>query len=143
MRRCLWVCAVIAVVGALVLSGCATTTNEKAESISATIKQYIDSAADEVAGLQSDILSVKLSERNGSIVYMFTYRITSVTADEANKARLDQLLNIKQADYVAKLSKIRESAPDTVSLIVEYYDIHGTLIISKEFNTPFNTTGQQ
>ena len=126
------------VVCILALSAC--STNKKAESISAAIQQYIDSATDEIAGLQSDVLSAKLSERNGSIVYMFTYRTASVMADEANKERLDQLMDIKQARYLAKLSKVRATAPETVSLIVEYYDIHDALIISKEFKLPFSTT---
>ncbi len=103
---------------------------------SGTIEAYIASIQDTIDQMSESMkaqgMNIKVLARDKSLVY--SYQLTTESADISQmKETLESGLESQASTFTQVLSGVKMMAPDTKSVIVEYLDKNGDVIVSKEF----------
>ena len=80
----------------------------------------------------SDTSTVTYEARGKSVVYKFTYKTVTAATDE-QIAALNEALEASRADSLTALKQVQSDCSAVESIIYEYYDAKGNLMLSKEF----------
>ena len=80
-----------------------------------------------------DSMDIRLEARENSLTYVFQYKedtgMDNATLAEALASSLDGM----EATFTSILNSLKMAVPDAESVIVEYQDMNGEVITSKEF----------
>ncbi len=95
----------------------------------ATIQDQIDELS---SGLESSGMGLDVVARGNSLVYSYQYKI-DLGDSSLFKDTLESSLNSMSDVFTSVLSSLRLAVPDAESVIVEYLDKNGNIIVSKEF----------
>lgn len=110
------------------------TNNGSSKSKTNTLEKFVENNKEAVENFSNDVLDATLIARDDSLVYAYTYKNTfdeSVLGTMKNS--LESSINNQSEVFEADLKTARAFAPNTKSLIIEYYNGDGTLITSIEF----------
>lgn len=99
------------------------------EDYIATIQDQIDELS---SGLESSGMGLDVVVRGNSLVYSYQYKI-DLGDTSLFKDTLESSLNSMSDVFTSVLSSLRLAVPDAESVIVEYLDKDGNIIVSKEF----------
>ena len=100
----------------------------KEPEIPQEILDYVATLEDVV----SDTSTVTYEARGKSVVYKFTYKNVTAATDE-QIAALDKALEASRSDSLIALKEVQSECSAVESIIYEYYDANGNLMLSKEF----------
>ena len=104
-------------------------SNQAMEAFIANIQDEID---DMTASLQESGMNLKVVARGNSLAYVYQYN-TDLGDTSLVKDALEQSLDSMASVFTSVLSSLKEAVPDAESVIVEYLDQDGNVIVSKEF----------
>ncbi len=101
-----------------------------------TLEKYIDSMQDEISEMTESMkeqgMTIEVSARENSLVY--SYHFTEDLGDTSLvKASLEQSLEELSSTFEDILSTLKEEVSSAESVIVEYLDMDGNVIVSKEY----------
>ena len=103
---------------------------------SQTMESFIASMKDELdqmsAAMESSGMTLSVSARGKSLVYSYKYTI-DVGDLSLIKPTLEQMMDSLSSTFEGVLSSLRLVVPDAQSVIVEYLDKDGQVIVSKEY----------
>ncbi len=86
-----------------------------------------------VQAISNDTAKVDLISRNNSLVYVYTYNKTYTSSEVlVMKEALETSINNEISTFENVLSSVKDVAPETKSVIIEYYNGDNTLITSIE-----------
>ena len=86
-----------------------------------------------VQAISNDTAKVDLISRNNSLVYVYTYNKTYASSEvQVMKETLETSINNEISTFENVLSSVKAVAPETKSVIIEYYNGDNTLITSIE-----------
>lgn len=107
---------------------------EKEKSNLSELEEFVEKNKASIESLSNDIIDATIIARNDSLVYFYTYKTTyDKNALGSMKTALEKSINGQADVFNSALKSIKLVAPDTKSVIVEYYNGDGTLITSIEF----------
>ena len=89
--------------------------------------------------MQNSGMNISLKARGNSLVFSYQYDIDIEITDQI-KSALEQALSSMSSFFETSLTQIQQEIPEVESVIVEYCDKEGNLIISKEFKSRANNT---
>ena len=124
---------VVCVAASFMLTGCG---KKDVSAINKQIEAYIGEAKDEIdsmADLFGDLMNMKVFARDGSFVYSFQYTMDLGASNKELKKTLDASMDALQSTYKGLYSDMQKDIPDIVSICVEYLDVDGNMITSREF----------
>ena len=100
------------------------------------MEAFIESIQDSIDGvsdsLESSGLKLEVVARGNSLVYSYQYTV-DVGDTSAVKDALEQSMEGVASTFESILSALKLAVPDAESVIVEYLDQGGNLILSKEY----------
>ncbi len=101
-----------------------------------TLEKYIDGMQDEINEMTESMkeqgMTIEVSARENSLVY--SYHFTEDLDDTSLvKASLEQSLEGLSSTFEDILSTLKEEVSSAESVIVEYLDMDGNVIASKEY----------
>lgn len=103
---------------------------------SQTMESFIASMKDELdqmsAAMESSGMTLSVSARGKSLVYSYKYTI-DVGDLSLIKPTLEQMMDSLSSTFEGVLTSLRLVVPDAQSVIVEYLDKDGQVIVSKEY----------
>ena len=86
-----------------------------------------------VQAISNDTAKVDLISRNNSLVYVYIYNKTYTSSEVlVMKEALETSINNEISTFENVLSSVKDVAPETKSVIIEYYNGDNTLITSIE-----------
>jgi chromosome segregation ATPase len=109
-------------------------SSEAEKSTNISIQEYIDSIQSELNAMnesESEIY-LTLSARGNSMVCSYQYTVDIGNADFL-KENLEQSISSVEENFRSALTQLRFFVPDAESLIVEYLDQNGEVLVSWEF----------
>jgi len=126
------IAAVLALVLCLSMSACSFLKKDL------TMEEYMEKNQwmyDTIASTMSeDDVTMKFSARGDSLVLSATMDMeVDEQVKEAMVAAMEPTLEEGKQDYLDLLEDVKEDVSTAKSIIVEFYDNQGTLILSKEF----------
>lgn len=125
---CLSLCLSVAACGGKKEASSGANNSALEEYISASQSQIDEmSSAIEAQGMK---LSVEV--RGNSLVYVYQYT-TDVGDTETVKTALEQSMDAMEESFTTALSQVKAEVAETESMIVEYLDKDGNIILSKEY----------
>ena len=95
----------------------------------ASIQGQIDQMA---ASVESSSMGLDVVARGNSLVYIYQYNI-DLGDTSLIKGSLESALDSMSDVFTSVLDSLRLVVPDAESVIVEYLDMEGNIIASKEF----------
>lgn len=104
------------------------STTDKINAYISSVRDQIDSLNDTTEG----ILELKMTARGKSLVYSYQYTVDDMDYDLVAEV-LSSSLDSSKSAFIADLTELRKTVPEAESLIVEYLDIRGNVIVSREF----------
>lgn len=111
-------------------------SEETVASVNATIDAYIASIQGQIdqmaASLASSGMNLDVVARGNSLAYIYQYSI-DVGDTSVLKGNLESSLDSMSDTFTSILDSLRLVIPDAESVIVEYLDMDGNIILSKEF----------
>ena len=114
----------------------ATTTETQGKENAGSMQAFIDSIQDQIddmsAAMSASGLDMKVTARGNSLVYTYQYTI-DVGETSVLKPALEQATEGLSDTFENILKALKISVPDAESIIVEYLDKDGKLILSKEY----------
>jgi hypothetical protein len=116
----------ICLVICLSLAACGSS-NRSLEDYAAAAKEEVSESIDSIEDAKFDILA-----RGNSLVYSYQYTV-DFGDTSALKEALDQALTSQADSFQDLLSSLKSAVPDAESIIVEYLDLNGNIITSREF----------
>jgi len=121
-------CALILLV-ALSLIGCKQTDE-------ILVKVYVESAQATAASEMKDsgvedVFEWEILARGSSVVYSYKYK--NEDQNTLSKDELDNLLESQSSVYKGVITELKKGGVQHPSIIVEFSDTQGNIIISKEF----------
>ena len=102
------------------------------DDVNAGINAYISRIQDQldiIAEAFSDLMSMKVLARDGSLLYSYQYMIDVEIDNAALAAQLDASASM----FTSILAELRTEVPEAKSVIVEYLDINSNMILSREY----------
>ena len=106
---------------------------------SASVQDYLDknktaldaaiSAAEQDGTMELDIVA-----RDNSMVYTFKFTSDLGMSNDDAKAALDAGMEQQASTFESTYDELKKVVPSAESIIVEYLDMNGEVITSKEFN---------
>lgn len=137
---CLAMCLSLAACQSKAPSGDATATTTEAASsqtlANMTIQAFIDSMQDKIdamaASFEDSGLNMKVFARGNSLVYSYQYT-TDMGDTSVLKDALESAMDGMSDTFTGILSSMRTAVPSAESVIVEYLDMDGKVILSKEY----------
>ena len=113
-----------------------TTTTSAPVSGNLSVKDFIASIQPQIDQMASSIessgMKLSVSARGNSMVYSYQY-LTDVGDTSVIKGALDQAMDQMASTFTTILSSMKQVVPDAKSIIVEYLDMNGNVIVSKEY----------
>ena len=115
-----------------------TGKEDKSESVgqNMTLDEYLDSIQGELeqmnAIVQKNGLNLKVTCKNNSLVYTYIYSF-DVGDISSVKEALDASLEDTSSTFESSLNELKKYVPGAESIIIEYINTDGKLILSKEF----------
>ena len=113
------------------------TPSDSNSGSSSKITKFIDSVQDQLDSIRDtmgDMLDIDITARGNSLVYSFKYNIDTSSADkDSMAAALESALDSMSSTFTSILSALQKEVPEAESVIVEYLDNTGNVIVSKEF----------
>lgn len=107
-----------------------TTTTEKADAL----EKFVEENKSAVEKLSNSMFDATLIAKDGSLIYVYTYKETyDDEVIDSMKDALEESLNKQKETFNSTLKSVRLVAPDTKSVIIEYYNGNKKLITSVEF----------
>ena len=113
-----------------------TNTTKAIENYIGTIQDQMDQLT---SAMQNSGMNISLKARGNSLVFSYQYDIDIEITDQI-KSALEQALSSMSSFFETSLTQIQQEIPEVESVIVEYCDKEGNLIISKEFKSRANNT---
>ncbi len=110
-------------------SGSGSGSSGDADKVAAYVEK---SAAEAEQSLENDMMEIELDSKGTAVVYRYTYKDPQYTGDIMKDA-LENALASASESFDASLELMKSEEPAVSSIIVEYYDASGELIISKTF----------
>ena len=107
----------------------AASTNSNMDAFIASIQGQIDQMA---ASVESSGMGLDVVARGNSLVYIYQYNI-DLGDTSLIKGSLESALDSMSDVFTSVLDSLRLVVPDAESVIVEYLDMEGNIIASKEF----------
>ena len=107
----------------------AASTNSNMDAFIASIQGQIDQMAGSV---ESSGMGLDVVARGNSLVYIYQYTI-DVGDTSLVKDSLERSLDSMSDTFTSILDSLKLTVPDAESVIVEYLDMNGNVILSKEF----------
>ena len=107
----------------------AASTNSNMDAFIASIQGQIDQMAGSV---ESSGMGLDVVARGNSLVYIYQYNI-DLGDTSLIKGSLESALDSMSDVFTSVLDSLRLVVPDAESVIVEYLDMEGNIIASKEF----------
>ena len=121
---------VLSMAVSLALTSCGKkSVNDQINSFIATIQDELDEVNDDLG----DMIDMKVEARDGSLVYSYQYTFDLGVSNEYMAELLGNSLESGASAFENTYSKLKKEIPEVKSVIVEYLDMNGTLIVSKEF----------
>ncbi len=105
------------------------STNSNMDAFIASIQGQIDQMA---ASVESSGMGLDVVARGNSLVYIYQYNI-DLGDTSLIKGSLESALDSMSDVFTSVLDSLRLVIPDAESVIVEYLDMEGNIIASKEF----------
>ncbi len=116
-----------------------TTTSAATESQAAdtqSVEAYVASMQDEIEALvgsmMGDDMGLQILARGNSLVYQYQYSIDLGDTDVAKQV-LEQALDMQDATFESVFDSLKAEVPSAESVIIEYLDKDGNLLLSKEY----------
>lgn len=116
-----------------------TTTSTATESQAAdtqSVEAYVASMQDEIEALVGSMtgegIGLQILARGNSLVYQYQYGIDLGDTDVAKQA-LEQALDTQDATFESVFDSLKAEVPSAESVIIEYLDKDGNLLLSKEY----------
>lgn len=111
-------------------------SEETADSAAMTMEAFIASIQGQMdqmaAGLESMGMNLDVVARGNSLAYVYQYTI-DVGDTSLVKDSLERSLDSMSDTFTYILDSLKLAVPDAESVIVEYLDMNGNVILSKEF----------
>ena len=111
-------------------------SEETADSAAMTMEAFIASIQGQMdqmaAGLESMGMNLDVVARGNSLAYVYQYTI-DVGDTSLVKDSLERSLDSMSDTFTSILDSLKLTVPDAESVIVEYLDMNGNVILSKEF----------
>ncbi len=112
------------------LAACSSDSSEM------TLEKYIDGMQDEIDAMTESVkdqgMTIEVSAKENSLVY--SYHFTEDLGDTSLvKDSLEQSLDEFSSTFEDILSALKEEVSSAESVIVEYLDMDGNVIVSKEY----------
>ena len=111
-------------------------SEETADSAAMTMEAFIASIQGQMdqmaAGLESMGMNLDVVARGNSLAYVYQYTI-DVGDTSLVKDSLERSLDSMSDTFTYILDSLKLAVPDAESVIVEYLDMEGNVIVSKEF----------
>ncbi len=104
------------------------SVNQDIVDLISTQQSTIDSIKDQYAGT----LDFAMEARGNSLVYKYSY-LSDLGDLSLLKTSLDSSLESGAETFESSLKTMQLAVPGMESLIIEYYDMNGTLITSREY----------
>ena len=104
------------------------SVNQDIVNFISTQQETIDSIEESYAG----VLGLELEARGNSLVYKYNY-LSDLGDISLVKTSLDSSLESSAETFASSLTTMQLAVPGMESLIIEYYDMNGTLITSREY----------
>lgn len=116
----------VCLIAVITLAGCGSNENK--------LQEYIEENRSTIEAFSNSTIKAELLARNNSLVYKYTYTSTYAEAQvKSIKETLDKSLSSLSSTYKLALDECKKIAPDTKSVILEYYNGDNKLITSKEY----------
>ena len=113
--------------------------SESAEPVVPTyqnVEDFIANSQDEIdqiiAALENSGMHLKIIARDNSLVYIYQF-YTDLGDTALVKDTLEQTLEAMSDSFAAELSSLKLIVPSAESIIIEYLDIDGNMLVSKEY----------
>lgn len=103
---------------------------------STKMAEFIDSMGDQLDSFRAslgDSMEMDVVARGNSLVYVYKYKSDLGADNDTVAAALDSALDSMESTFTGILSSLRTQIPEAESVIVEYLDKDGNLILSREF----------
>lgn len=117
----------------LCVSVCLTLTACSGEK---TIDSFIKSMEGEMDALRADMgdsIDLSLEARGNSLAYVLRFKEDTGLENGMMANALDSTLNTMTSTFTGVLEELKKEVPSAESVIVEYQDVNGEVITSKEF----------
>lgn len=101
-----------------------------------TIQEYVEQNAEQLDSISSSFegtgINMDILARGNSLVYSCQYTM-DIGDTDLIKSTLDSSLDASSSTYESVLSLLKLQVPSAESVIVEYLDMDGNVITSKEY----------
>ena len=120
----------------LSMAACGGKKESSSDGNNSALEEYISANQAQIDEMSSAMegqgmkLSVEVRGNSLAYVYQFT---TDVGDTETIKSGLEQSMSTMEETFNTLFSQIKEEVAETESMIVEYLDKDGNVILSKEF----------
>ena len=113
-----------------------TATNPSGSAGSMTMEAFIKSIQSEIddmaSAMESSGMKLNVAARGNSLLYSYQYTI-DVGDTSLIKGALEQSMDGMSSMFDSVLSAMKLAVPDAQSIILEFLDKDGNVIVSKEF----------
>lgn len=101
-----------------------------------TLEEYVEANKETFETLKGSLknsgMNLNITARENSLVYTYTFD-KEITDPATIKTGLDKGLETQKDTYESVCESLRTAIPSVESVIVEYYDVDGNLITSREY----------
>ena len=99
-----------------------------------SLKEYIDSLQDTIDQMSANATGMKLKvyAKGNTLVYSYQYTIDIGDVAVAKKT-LEDAMKSMDSYFTSMISLMQEAVPDAKSILIEYLDMNGKVITSKEY----------
>lgn len=103
-----------------------------------TLESFVNGTAmqselDSLRATMGDTADISLEARDNSLVYIFRYKEDTGMDNATMAEALNTALDGMSSTFTSILNTVKTAVPDAESVIVEYQDMSGDVITSKEF----------
>lgn len=133
MKKQIKLVAVLALCLAMCLSlaACGGDDGPTLESYLASIQSQLDA---QIKAYESQGMKMEVKADGNKLVYRYQYTIDIGMSIPDAKAILDAGLDGQDATFAGVLASLKTEVPSAKAVVVEYVDMNGTLITSREWN---------
>mgnify|MGYP002529432244 CR=1 FL=1 len=120
----------------LSMAACGGKKESSSDGNSTALEEYISESQSQIdemsSALEGQGMDLSVEVRGNSLAYVYQFT-TDVGDTETIKSGLEQSMSAMEETFNTLLSQVKEEVSETESMIVEYLDMDGNVIYSKEF----------
>lgn len=120
----------------LSMAACGDKKEPSSDGNNTALEEYISESQSQIdemsSALEGQGMNLSVEVRGNSLAYVYQFT-TDVGDTETIKSGLEQSMSAMEETFNTLLSQVKEEVSETESMIVEYLDMDGNVIYSKEF----------